>query len=97
MNKPNTPSIPALRGLLFTVIVCFLFFFFHVPFLHADWAVHIVISEMATTGTNGAKDEFVELYNPTANAIDIGNSASGYKLRYRSVTSGNWASGGLIS
>ncbi|MBA3066527.1 lamin tail domain-containing protein, partial [bacterium] len=58
------------------------FFIAPFSFLHAGWADHIVISEMATTGPNGAKDEFVELYNPTANAIDIGNSASGYKLRY---------------
>ena len=38
---------------------------FHFSFLYADWADHIVISEIATRGPNGAKDEFAELYNPT--------------------------------
>jgi hypothetical protein len=33
---------------------------------------HIVISEFRTLGPNGADDEFVELYNPTGAAINIG-------------------------
>jgi len=34
---------------------------------------HVVISEFATRGSSSAYDEFVELYNPTSSAIDIGN------------------------
>ena len=33
---------------------------------------HIVISEFRTTGPMGADDEFVELYNPTGAAVNIG-------------------------
>jgi len=34
--------------------------------------VHLVISEFRTRGPNGADDEFVELYNPTGAAVNIG-------------------------
>ena len=51
----------------FRKCVCFVFavLIFGVSPLRAGWAAHIVISEIATTGPNGAKDEFAELYNPT--------------------------------
>lgn len=47
---------------------------------------HVVISELAvkgpgTGGTNSASDEFVELYNPTSQPVDIG----GWKLQYKSA------------
>jgi len=38
---------------------------------------HIVISEFRTFGPNGANDEFVELYNPTGAAVNIG----GWQIR----------------
>ena len=46
---------------------------------------HIVISELGvkgpgTAGANSASDEFVELYNPTAQLVDIG----GWKIQYKS-------------
>ena len=46
---------------------------------------HLVISELAVKGpgASSASDEFVELYNPTGEAIDI----SGWKLQYKSATS----------
>jgi predicted extracellular nuclease len=47
---------------------------------------HIVISEFASRGTASAFDEFVELYNPTAAAIDI----SGWKLQTKSATATTW-------
>lgn len=50
-------------------------------------ANHVVISEFATRGPTAATDEFVELYNPTANAIDI----SGWKLQYKSATGASFA------
>jgi Lamin Tail Domain len=34
-------------------------------------ATHVVISEFRTRGPGGAEDEFVEIYNPTSNPIDI--------------------------
>src|SRR5206468_12524750 len=34
-------------------------------------AASVVISEFRTAGPGGASDEFVELYNPTSNWIDI--------------------------
>jgi len=39
-------------------------------------AASVVISEFRTTGPGGASDEFVELYNPTSNWVDI----SGWKI-----------------
>ncbi len=48
---------------------------------------HIVISEVAVAGPNGAGDEFIELYNPTGAAIDI----SGWRLQYRSATGTTWS------
>jgi hypothetical protein len=38
---------------------------------------HIVISEFRTFGPNGASDEFVEIYNPTGAAVNIG----GWQIR----------------
>ena len=35
-------------------------------------ATNVVISEFRTRGTNGSSDEFIELYNPTSNSINIG-------------------------
>jgi len=36
-------------------------------------ATNIVISEFRTVGPNGGNDEFIELFNPTSGAIDIGD------------------------
>src|SRR5437867_2298462 len=50
-------------------------------------ATHVVISEFATRGPASATDEFVELYNPTDNPIDI----SGWTLQYDAASAGaNW-------
>ena len=48
----------------------------------AQTADHVVISEFTTRGPNGAYDEFVELYNPTDQDIDIG----GWKFQYALTT-----------
>ncbi|MFT3841056.1 MAG: DUF4215 domain-containing protein [Myxococcaceae bacterium] len=52
---------------------------------------HVVISEVAPAGFNSdagtaANDEFVELYNPTALAVDIG----GWELQYKSAAGTTW-------
>jgi len=39
----------------------------------AQAATNVVISEFRTRGTNGASDEFIELYNPTNSSINIGS------------------------
>ena len=46
-------------------------------------SITIVIGEVQTRGSAGATDEFVELYNLSANAVNI----SGYKLYYRAKDS----------
>lgn len=58
-----------------------------IPALPAAGATnHVVISEFATRGPTSATDEFVELYNPTDNAIDL----SGWKLQYKSTSGTIW-------
>src|SRR5882724_12333857 len=47
---------------------------------------HVVISEFATRGPTAATDEFIELYNPTDNPINM----SGWKLQYKSATGALW-------
>ncbi len=49
-------------------------------------ANHVVISEFASRGPSAATDEFVELYNPTANAINL----AGWKLQYKSASGTLW-------
>lgn len=45
---------------------------------------HVVISEVQTRGSNGANDEFVELFNPTDSAIDL----TGWSLKRLATTEG---------
>jgi len=49
-------------------------------------ADHIVISEVAVNGYNSPVHEFVQLYNPTASAIDL----SGWKIQYKPAIGGVW-------
>lgn len=49
-------------------------------------ANHLVISELRTRGDSGANDEFVELYNPTAGAVDL----AGWSLQYKSASGTSW-------
>jgi phosphatidylserine/phosphatidylglycerophosphate/cardiolipin synthase-like enzyme len=55
-------------------------------------ANHVVISEFATRGPSSATDEFVELYNPTANAVPI----AGWKLQYKSATGSTFADRAIL-
>jgi hypothetical protein len=73
-----------LRGLLFLVMIVALCGGMAVPFLAPVQAApvmqvgtNIIISEFQTRGLGGVNDEFIELYNPTALAIDI----SGWTIR----------------
>jgi phosphatidylserine/phosphatidylglycerophosphate/cardiolipin synthase-like enzyme len=61
------------------------------PAAHAA-ATHVVISEFATRGVT-AYDEYLELYNPTASAIDL----SGWKLQYKSATGSTWSDRAVMS
>lgn len=49
-------------------------------------ADHVVISEFATRGAGGAYDEFVELYNPTDNTVNL----TGWKLKFKPANGGDW-------
>jgi|GEM_PF-4782000 len=62
-------------GLLFVICA---FVVSHFSFLYAAWADHIVISEIATGASDSASDEFIELYNPTSETVNI----SGWKIQY---------------
>ncbi|MFY2561988.1 lamin tail domain-containing protein [Corallococcus terminator] len=48
---------------------------------------HVVISEFSGGMTANARDEFVELYNPTSAAVDL----SGWQLSYRSAAGPNYS------
>ncbi|HYO65516.1 MAG TPA: lamin tail domain-containing protein [Archangium sp.] len=48
---------------------------------------HVVISEFAQVGPNGASDEFIELYNPTDADVDLTN----WKLQYKGDTSASYS------
>lgn len=45
----------------------------------------LVLNEVQTGSVNSPDEEFVELYNPCQNAVDLGN----YKLAYRSAAGAN--------
>gem|GEM_PF-3184892 len=53
--------------------------------LQAQWANHLVISEVQVGGST-ANVEFVELYNPTASPIDLSASGMNIRLRIRNST-----------
>jgi len=68
-----------LRGLLFLTLIAALCGGLAVPLLapvraapQMQAATDIVISEFRVRGPTGGTDEFVELYNPTSNPVDIG-------------------------
>jgi len=49
-------------------------------------SLKIVISQLATRGPAGASDEFVELYNPNSQAVDL----TGWRLQSRSANGSAW-------
>ncbi|HEX9655798.1 MAG TPA: phospholipase D-like domain-containing protein [Bacteroidota bacterium] len=53
---------------------------------HAQTVTHVVISEFATRGPAAATDEFVEMYNPTDNAINLAS----WVFQYKSATGTTW-------
>ena len=56
-------------GTIILIIASLFFISFKSPKAQAATATHVVISEVQTSGANGANDEFVELYNPTASDV----------------------------
>jgi phosphatidylserine/phosphatidylglycerophosphate/cardiolipin synthase-like enzyme len=58
----------------------------------AGAADHVVISEVETRGAT-AYDEFVELYNPTSNAVSL----AGWSLQYKSATGTTWSNLATLS
>lgn len=76
--------MPVLKHLKFVLIIfsSFLFIFlFVVKTSKASPATHVVISEVQIGGAT-TLDEFVELYNPTSNSIDL----TGWRLQKKSPT-----------
>jgi hypothetical protein len=69
--------------LLFTLFITSIFSIslFHAPSVSAATANHIVISEVQIAGGT-ADDEFIELYNPTINNIDL----NGWRLTRKTDT-----------
>ena len=81
MRPPKLPAGRALAGIaFFTALAAAL------PLTAFAAAAHVVISEFATRGPTAATDEFVELYNPTENAVDL----SGWKMQYKATASTIW-------
>ena len=69
------------------------FLFIFSQFLFAQAADHLVLSEILVNGKNESaaadNDEFVEIYNPTSDPVDVSNwtidyrSSSTYNFQYK--------------
>ncbi len=66
--------------LFFTILATI--FITNVPNAKAEQAEHVVISEVSIASADVPTDEFVELYNPTENAVDL----SGFRLTRKTNT-----------
>ncbi len=95
LSKSSAPGRRAwfrrfLTGLMLTALAVWFFFFIVLPASAAALfqtatptaPTYLVISEVRFNGSNGAGDEFVEIFNPTASNKDI----SGWKIRTSSNT-----------
>ena len=54
---------------------------------------HVVISEVAVAGPGGSDDEFIELYNPTDQDIDI----TSWKVQYKAGSGGSYTNSVTIT
>lgn len=76
---------------LLTALVCLFFF---LPAVSAQVANHVVISEVYGGGGNSGatyKNDFIELYNPTASPVDL----TGWSVQYASATGTSWTATNL--
>jgi hypothetical protein len=55
-------------------------------------ACDLVISEVAAAGPDGASDEFVELFNPSNQAVSV----AGWVLQYRAASGTSWSPATLL-
>ncbi|MBI5573892.1 MAG: lamin tail domain-containing protein [Elusimicrobia bacterium] len=61
--------------------------------LYASWSNHVVISQFSTGSSRSTKDEFIELYNPTAREIDI----SEWRVQFKPTDEGkSWVTRAVI-
>ncbi len=61
--------------------------------LYGSWSNHVVISEFSTGSGRSTKDEFIELYNPTAREIDI----SEWRVQFKPADEGkSWVTRAVI-
>lgn len=72
--------------LFFTIAVIFVTTSLSLSIFHVTKVLsaspHVVISEIQVRGSGGANDEFVELYNPTTDAVDL----TGWRLSRRAAS-----------
>ncbi|MFA5778613.1 MAG: lamin tail domain-containing protein [Elusimicrobiota bacterium] len=62
-------------------------------FLYGSWSNHVVISQFSTGSSRSTKDEFIELYNPTAREIDI----SEWRVQFKPTDEGkSWVTRAVI-
>lgn len=57
--------------LIVLAVLAFALFYSKANYAKAEFAGHVVISEIKVSGSGGATDEFVELYNPTDVPVDL--------------------------
>ncbi|MDO8733599.1 MAG: lamin tail domain-containing protein [Elusimicrobiota bacterium] len=78
-------------GLFLTFIFHFTFLIFNC--LYGSWSNHVVISQFSTGSSRSTKDEFIELYNPTAREIDI----SEWRVQFKPIDEGkSWVTRAVI-
>ncbi len=92
-NRGGRAATVEMRKLLLVLGVVQIFSSWPVAVALPTPVEHIVISELQTASMTSASEEFVELYNPLDEAVDI----TGWRLEYKSATGANWSSKATLS
>lgn len=74
-------------------VLVFIFLVGNIGVALAAPADHLLISELQTGSSDSASQEFVEIYNPTTNPVDL----SGWKIEYKSAAGSSWSQKAVLA